>query len=246
MKNKIKILVASIFDDDCKRILSVLSDQDDFYIAGTEKDESSIIIKTANIKPDVIILDLQSSKYPNRTGIGPDELAPIIHRRSPSTAIIMLCDKDEDFYASLALKAGISGFLLKKIDMDKLAPVVKIVFYGGYYISASITIRVFAAVTFMYYIPMQILERKNIRFNLTPAERGVITDIANGLSDADIAKDLNFSIGTIKNCVLAIKRKTKLKSRIQIAIYSLVCGFIRLDQIAFIRNNRHIFNDTIQ
>ena len=240
MGNIIKILVASARDEDCKRILAILSDQNDFCIAGLEKDESGTIIKSANLKPDVLILDLQSS------GIGGDKLAPIIHRRSPSTAVIMLCEKDEDNYAGLAIKAGISGFLLKQTDMDKLAPVVKIVFYGGYYISASITIRVFTALTLMYYIPVQILEQKTRHLDLSPAERGIITDIAKGLSDADIAKDLNFSIGTIKNCVLAIKRKTKLKSRIQIVIYSLVYGLIRFDQIGFIINNRHIFNDTIQ
>ncbi|MCL2244530.1 MAG: response regulator transcription factor [Treponema sp.] len=240
MKKTISILVTSVYDDDCKNIISILSDQNDFCIAGVEKDESGTIIKTANIKPDVLILNLQSP------GIGGDELAPIIHRRSPDTAIVLLCDKDEDIYAGLALKAGISGFLLKDTDTDKLVPVVKIVFYGGYYISASIIIRVFTAITFMHYFPPQILEQKHDNLELSPAERGIITEIANGLSDTDIAKLLNFNTNSIRNCILTLKRKTKLNNRIQIAIYSLVNGYIRFDQLVYLKNNRQIYNDTIQ
>ena len=227
MKDKIRILITSEYDDDCKRIIAILSDQKDFCIAGIEKDETGTIIKSANIKPDVLILNLKSPV------IGGDELAPIIHRRSPSTAIIMLCDKEEEIYACLALKAGISGFLLKGTDTDKLVPVVKIVFFGGYYISASITIRVFTAVIFMHYFPAYMPEQKHDRFDFTAAERGVITDIAKGFSDADIAKHLNFSTNSIRNFVLAIKRKTKLKNRIQIVIYSLFYGLIRFDQLGF-------------
>ena len=240
MQSIIKILVTSVYDEDCKHILAILSDQNDFCIAGVEKDESGTIIKSAYLKPDVLILDLQSS------GISGDKLAPIIHRRSPSTAIILLCEKDEDNYAGLAVKAGISGFLLKKKDTDKLASVVRIVFYGGYYISASITIRVFTAVTFRHYLPAQIMEHKVRRLIFSPAELCIITDIAQGYSDAEIALRLNFSKGTIKNYVAVIKRKTKLKNRTQIVIYSLVYGFIRLNQLVFPENNRQIFNDTIQ
>ncbi|MDR1838003.1 MAG: response regulator transcription factor [Treponema sp.] len=225
MGNIIRIFVNSRYDEDRKRILDILSDQNDFRITGIEKDEAGTIIKSAQLKPDVLVLDLQPQ------GLGGEELAPIIHRRSPSTAIVMLCDKDEDDYAGLALKAGISGFLLKEYDTDKLVPVIKIVSSGGYYISASITIRVFSAVTFIHTFPGQITERRHTIFS--PAERGIVTDIAQGLSDEEIAKHLHFSTGTIKNCLTAIKRKTKLKNRVQIVVYSLIYGLISFEQLGF-------------
>ena len=225
MKNEISIFVTSADDEECKRILAILSEQNDFRIAGVEKDESGAIIKSERLKPDVLVLDLPPP------GMGADELAPIIHRRSPETAIIMLCDKDEEIYAGLALRAGISGFLLKEKDTDKLVPVIKIVFYGGCYISASILIRVFNAATFTNSFPGRIIEQKNSRQILSPTERCIVTGIAQGLPDKEIAKRLHYSAGTIRNCVTAIKRKTKLKNRVQIVVHSLVYGLISFEQL---------------
>ena len=221
MKNIINIFIASGNDENCKRILNTLSDQNDFHIAGIEKDEAGTIIKSARVKPDVLIIDLQPP------GMSGEELAPIIHRRSPSTAIIMLCDKDEDNYACVALKAGISGFLLKNADTDKLAPVVRIVSSGGYYISASIITRVFSDLILKKKFPEQ--PNNFCRF-YTATERAIITDIARGISDEEIANHLNYNIGTIRNCLTNIRRKTKLKDRVHIVIFSLIHGLINIDQ----------------
>jgi len=222
METIINIFVASGNDENCRRILNTLSEQNDFRIAGVEKDEAGTIIKAAQLKPDVLVLDLQPP------GMSGEELAPIIHRRSPSTAIIMLCDKDEDNYACAALKAGISGFLLKDVDTDKLAPVVKIVSSGGYYISASIITRVFSDLM----IKKKLSERyyNNLGRFYTATERIIITDIARGISDEEIANHLNYNIGTIRNCLTNIRRKTKLKDRVQIVIFSLLHGLINIDQ----------------
>jgi len=222
METIINIFVASGNDENCKRILNTLSNQSDFRITGVEKDEAGTIIKSAQLKPDVIVLDLQPP------GMSGEELAPIIHRRSPSTAIIMLCDKDEDNYACVALKAGISGFLLKDVDTDKLAPVVKIVSSGGYYISASIITRVFSDLMLKKKLPEQ--PYNNLGRFYTTTERAIITDIARGISDEEIANHLNYNIGTIRNCLTNIRRKTKLKDRVHIVIFSLIHGLINIDQ----------------
>jgi len=222
MENLINIFITSGNDEDCTRIVNILSDQNDFRIAGVEKDESGTIIKSEKLKPDVLILDLQP---PMMSG---EELAPIIHRRSPETAIVMLCDRDDDKYAGLALKAGISGFLLKNADTDKLVPAVRIVSSGGYYISASIINSVFNAAMFQKQIPEHTHEEHRLFFS--PVERCIITDIASGLSDEEISNHLNYSIGTIRNCLTSIRRKTKLNNRVQIVIFSLVHGLINIDR----------------
>jgi len=227
MKNLINIFITSRHDEDCKRILAALSDQADFCIVGVENDESGTIIKTARLKPDVLILDLPPP------GMSGHELAPVIHRRSPDTAIVMLCDRDEENYAGIALKSGIAGFLLKEKDTDKLAPVIRMVFSGGYYISSPILIRAFNTIAFIRNFPGQTIEQNSDRQILSPTERSIVTDIVHGLSYEEIAEHLHFSVGTIKNCMSAIKRKTKLKNRVQIAVYMLVYGLISFEHLKF-------------
>ena len=245
----INVLVTSGQDENRKHILDTLSNKADFHIAGVEKDESGAIIKSARLKPDVLIMDIQMH------GIDGPELAPIIHRRSPATTIAVICEKDEDDYADRALKAGISGILIKEADMDKLAPIIKIVFSGGYYISASITNRIIGAFTFLNQFPGQAADfskswlkfKADYRF-FSPAERGIIANIAQGLSDREISEKLHFSPGTIRNYLTAIKRRTNLKNRTQIVIYSLIYGLISFDQISICKNHTnhgHIRHDTV-
>jgi len=250
VKKAINILITTKNDENRNIITGAISSQDDLRIVGIESDETSAVIKSERLKPDVLIMDLQPP------GIDGAELAPIIHRRSPDTSIIIMCDRDEDDYASRAFRAGISGFMLRKADMNKLIPAVKIVNLGGYYISASITKRTMEAITHIRQFPGQDMEnisKIRERWNaseknlfLSSTERSIIKNIAKGFKDDEIAVHLNYSTGTIKNCIAAIKRKTNLRNRTQIVVFSLIYGFIKLDQLNIINTNGHILNDGIQ
>jgi len=225
MNDAISVLVAARNDENLKIIFSAISNQNDLQVIGIENDEANTIIKSERLKPDVLIMDTQP------TGIDGVDLAPIIHRKSPSTSIIMICDRDEDDYAGRALKAGISGFLLKKTDMNKLIPVVKIVNMGGYYISSSVILRAVEIIRLIKQLPGQFWEHDGIPLFFSPTELRIVNHIALGFSDAEIARDLHYSTGTIKNCLLTIKQKTKLKNRIQIVLYLLIHGLISLEHL---------------
>ena len=218
----IDILIVSRQIEDQQRIINTLP-ENDFLIADTDKDESGAIIKSERLKPDVLILDLKMSliNYP--------ELARIIRRRSPSTAIIILSEKEENNILGFMLKAGINGFLLKEEDIDKLAYVVKIIHLGGYYISASIFSRIINETVLRNPFPEQITEQDAAIFS--PVERGIVTDLANGFSDGQIAKHFNYSEGSIKNILSFLKRRTKLKSRVQLVVFALISGLIRFENL---------------
>ena len=226
MEKKINILLAAGNDEDKKLIFEAMTMQDDIQIIGVERDETGTIIKSEQLKPDIVIINLQPS------GIDGTVLAQIIHRRSPDTSIILMCDRDENNYAGTALRAGISGFLLRKTDMDKLLSIVRIVNMGGYYISPSIVKRAIDSIT---VINNNFIDNQNNEkyLYLSPEERCIIGDIARGFSDEEIAIHLNYSAGTVRNRVTAIKRKTKLKNRLEIVIFSLVYGFISLEKPDF-------------
>lgn len=224
MGNITSILITANDNEDFKYIHNALNSQNDLNIIGVENDETNTIIKSERLKPDVLIFDL---KPPGIDGV---ELAPIIHRRSPSTGIIMMCDIDENDYAGKALRAGILGYLLRKADMNKILPAVKIVSLGGYYVSASIFLKALNTITLMKRFPGQFLETKDNYPAFSFTERNIVEQIAQGLSDDEIAFNLNLSAGTIRNCMSVIKRKTKQKSRIQAVIFSLIHGLIDIEQ----------------
>jgi len=226
VEKSINVLLSVENDEDRNLIFAGLTTQNDMRITGVEKDETGAIIKSEQLKPDILIMYLQPP------GIDAVELAPIIHRRSPDTAIIMICDRDENEYAGYALRTGISGFLLRKADMDKLLFVVKIVNMGGFYISSSVINRALNSNRFNYE------KKENCRF-LSPVERCIISGIALGIPDKEIAGLINYSAGTVKNCVTAIKRKINLKTRAEIAVFSLVNGLISPEQAGFTEYSKH-------
>jgi len=223
MNEKIKVVVAARSDKDRNNILAAMSEQEDIFIASVEKDEIGAIIKSELLKPDILIVDIQSA------GLAGADLVRIVRRRSPSTATIILANNTDENQVSIAVKAGVSGYLLKDIDIDKLVYVVKIVFFGGCYITASITVRVFRDFTFTGRNPEYAAEQ-NCDF-FTPTEYSIITNLAKGYSDDEISDELNLSVGSIRNCITMIKRKTKMKNRVEIVIFSLVFGFIRLENL---------------
>jgi len=220
--NTINILVTLKSENDSRDILTVLSEQNDFRIIGTENEEAQTIIKSHLLQPDILILD---SQLP---GLTEYNLARIIRSRSPSTRIILLCDKDEE-NAYLAYKTGISGILNKKTDMGILVPVIRIISEGKNYYNIPHAFTVNTPVKHVTFFPEHKIKQNHII--LSPAERGIVTDIVQGLSDKQIAEHLHFSAGTIRNYVTAIKRKTKLTSRTQLAVYSLVNELVHMEQL---------------
>jgi len=225
MGNTTSILLTSNDNENFQCILASLNSQSGLNIIGVENDETDTIIKSERLKPDVLILDLLQSV------IDGTELAPIIHRKSPDTAIIMICDKDENEYAGKALRAGILGYLLRNADMNKILHAVRIVSLGGYFISASITTNIIKTITLMKQFPGQFLENWKKHPDFSSTERNIVEYIAKGFSDDEIAGFLNLSTGTIRNYVAAIKNKTKTKNRVHTAVFSLIHGLISLDEI---------------
>jgi len=222
MTEKINILVATRHEED---ILPALANDSDFAVISVEKNETDAIIKTERLKPDVLVFNLKMA------GVTELDIVRIVRRRSPLTAIIFIEDdgESESENASLLLKTGASAFLTKTEDINKLTHIVKLAYSGGKYVSASLINKFVNEVSLKNQLPGQFMEI-NSKF-YTPTERCIITELANGYSDDEIAINLNLSKGSIRNCITGIRRKTKMKSRIEIVIFSLLFGLIRLESL---------------
>lgn len=221
MESTINILVASHNEEMQACILTILENESIFSVAGVVKDGTDAIIAADRIKPEVIILDLKLDVESWLNTVR------IIHRRSPSSAIIVLNNNDNNDFVSFAFKAGVSGFLLSDEDLDKLSHIIKLVSLGGKYVSASIMDRIYNAVSLTTQLPGQFNEIDYSIF--TSVERDIITGLAKGYTDDEIAEDLHLCKGSIRNCITTIRRKTRMKSRIGIVVFSLIYGLVRLE-----------------
>ena len=219
----INITVISKHEDDLKSIITLLAEQDDFHITNTGKDGYDALKSAMTQRPDIIIMDFSMED------IDSPDLAPIIKRNSPSTALIVLCSRDERDIVAKVFSAGISGYLLRQDGFNNLASSIRSVFHGGLYISKSVkshALRCFSTPAGVFIAGPGIS-----RFSFTPTEQGILYGITRGCTDREIAKNLNINIGSLRNCVNHIKKKTGLHNRSQIIIYALFTGIINAGKI---------------
>jgi len=215
----ISITIASKHKDDQRTISTLLAGQADIKIASMGVDGYHAVRSSMTIKPDIIIMDYDMED------INSLKIMPVIKRNSPSTALITLCPDKEIGVVDKAIQAGISGFLLWKKDLDKLASAVRSVYYGGLYISETAKKFLSAKIN-----PMNAAAPIH-RHLLTFTEYNIFNGIILGREDKEIADDLNMTTGALRNCITKAKKKTKLKNRTQIAVYALLSGIINLANV---------------
>jgi DNA-binding NarL/FixJ family response regulator len=137
--------------------------------------------------------------------------------------VLVLTTFDLDEYVYEALRAGASGFLLKDAPEDQLLAAIRVVAAGGSMLAPSVTRRLieeFARRSAPAPHTAALVE-------LTVREREVLTLIARGLSNAEIAAELVVSEHTTKTHVSSILRKLGLRDRIQAVVLGYECGLVR-------------------
>jgi len=215
----INIAIATKRRDDRAAITTLLEKNDDFRIINIGKDGYDALKSAMTQRPDVIIMDFSMED------IDSPELAPIIKRNSPSTALIVLCSHEDQNAVARALNAGISGCVHREEDFNNLASSVRSVFHGGLYISKSARN---PAVNCLPVPPEVFPAELNLsHYPFTSTEEGIFYGIIRGHTDREIAKNLNINIASLRNCINRTKKKTGLHNRTQITIYALLTGKIK-------------------
>ncbi|MFI6534777.1 response regulator [Nonomuraea sp. NPDC050547] len=205
MSGGIRVLVADDHAAVRAGIVLILGGTDDIEVVGQAADGVEAVAMARELRPDVVLMDV---RMPRMDGISAArELAGV-------SDVLILTTFDLDEYVFGALRAGAVGFLLKNTDADALVAAVRLVARGDGLISPSVTRRLISAFA-------QQPERRAPQEleNLTPREREVLACVARGLSNAEIAKELDMAEATTKTHVSRVLSKLGLRSRVQAAIY---------------------------
>ncbi|MFD3550611.1 response regulator [Streptomyces goshikiensis] len=219
MSTPIKVMIA---DDQMmvrQGFTVLLNAQPDIEVVGQAVDGADAVAKVAELAPDVVLMDI---RMPGMSGI--EATAVITADPACAVKVLVLTTFDLDEYVYEALRAGASGFLLKDASADQLAEAVRVVAAGEALLSPNITKRLITEFSRMG-APRGPSKAK--LGELTERETEVLSLIAQGLSNAEIAGHLIVAEQTVKTHVGRILVKLGLRDRTQAAVFAYETGLVR-------------------
>lgn len=182
----------------------LLEQQADMEVVGEGKDGVQGVALVTSLLPDVVLLDLLMPKMDGITAVRE------MKRLTPRTQVIILTSYYEDEQVFGAIKAGAISYLLKDAGPEELVEAVRAAARGEGVLHPQVAARVLREM--QQHSPLQ---------ELTARELEVLTLIARGRSNAEIASELVIGEGTVKTHVSNILTKLHLADRTQAAIYAL-------------------------
>jgi len=188
----------------------ILSTQEDIDVVGEAGDGVEAVDLTKRLLPHVVLMDV---RMPVMDGI---EATRRIVGSGVETRVLVLTTFDLDEYVYEALRAGASGFMLKDVTAQQLVDAVRVVAAGDALLAPSVTRRLLDR--FAGTLPTADEDRAQAVASLTDREREILTLLASGFSNVELAKHLYLSEPTIKTHLTSIFRKLGVRGRVQAVI----------------------------
>ena len=195
----------------------ILGAEPGIEVVGEAADGREAVALARRLEPDVVLMDI---RMPEVDGI--EATRQIARPGGGRPAVLVLTTFDLDAYVYEALRAGASGFLLKDAPEEQLVIGIRVVAEGGSLFAPAVTRRLIErfAGGHAQAAPPEVDE-------LTPREAEILTLVARGLSNAEIAERLIVSQHTVKSHVAHILGKLGLRDRVQAVVLAYEAGLVR-------------------
>ena len=192
----------------------ILNAEPDIEVVGEADDGIVAVALARELRPALVLMDI---RMPELDGI---EATRQITAADPAVRVLMLTTFDLDDYVVAAFRAGASGFLLKTAPRDQLVAAVRTIHAGEALLAPLSTRRL---------IEQSIRSPSELSGlgELTSRERDVLSRLARGLSNAEIAAELVVEPSTVKSHVASLLSKLDLRDRVQAVVYAYESGLVR-------------------
>jgi DNA-binding NarL/FixJ family response regulator len=214
-----RVRVLLVDDDDLMRagLRAVLSSDDSIEVIGEAADGRAAVTQAHALWPDLVLMDV---RMPDLDGIAATRE---LLATSRDVKVVILTTFEDDDYVFGALRAGASGFLLKRASPEELVGAIHTVAAGDSLLSPAVTKRVIDRLTEQPTADPSAAKRLE---HLTPREQGVLELIARGLSNSEIAETLVIEESTVKTHVKRVLQKLGVRDRVQAVILAYESGLI--------------------
>ena len=197
---------------------ALLDAEDDMTVVGQAADGNEAVQLATRHRPDVLLMDI---RMPALDGI--EATRRIASEPGLSGVhVVILTTFGLDEYIFDALRAGAAGFLVKDTDAGELIRAVRVVAGGEALLSPGVTRRLIAEFASRSRAP----RKQSGLDELTPREREVVTLIATGLSNEEIAEQLYVSQSTVKTHAARAMMKVAARDRAQLVVFAFEAGLV--------------------
>ncbi len=191
--------------------------EEDMEIVGEANSGGEALELVGNLKPDVVLMDVA---MPGTNGIEATRLIKEVH---PDVAVLALTMHEDEQYFFEMLNAGASGYIPKRAAPDDLVSAIRVVSQGNVFLYPNL-----AKSLVKDFLQRAETGQSGTGETLTPREREVLTYIAEGYTNREIAEALVISIKTVDRHRENIMRKLNLHSRVELVKYAIGKGLIKI------------------
>ena len=193
----------------------LIDSEPDMKVIAEASDGEAAVRKALELKPDVVVMDIS---MPGMNGLAATRA---LKKAQPDALIVTLTRHADDAYLRELLRAGVSGYVLKRSAPTELLHAIRGVTAGGQYIDSTLTAHVTAG-----FIAKRGDGVKRPAADLTDREAQVLRLIASGYGNKEIAARLDLSAKTVEAHKANAMRKLDLSGRIDIVKYAVLQGWL--------------------
>jgi len=212
--DKIRVVVVDDHTVVREGIRFVLNSQQDMEVIGEAGDGQEAMARVRELKPDVVLMDLAMP------GIGGLEATRKIKALHPEVHILILTMQEGEEYFFKALDAGASGYLLKGASAADLVAGIRAVHTGGVALGPIVAKKL--VTDYLSHAG----DAASSYDGLSPREREVLTLIAEGKTNQEIATALYLSVNTVQTHRAHIMEKLNMHNRTELIKYAIQKGLI--------------------
>jgi RNA polymerase sigma factor (sigma-70 family) len=197
----------------------ILEADAEIEVVGEAADGFEAVEAARALAPDVVLMDV---RMPRLDGL--EATRQLVDQEKEGPRVLVLTTFGLEEYVYEALRAGASGFLLKDVPPEQLLAGIHVVARGDALLDPAITRSVIEEFAARPAVRRELAAKLD---ELTPREREVFSLVARGLSNAEIARELVVSEGTVKSHVAHVLLKLGLRDRVQSVIYAYEAGIVQ-------------------